>query len=64
MDERTFPDGGREEVLFRWSGQVMNVDDSIAYIGKNPKFYALPFPYPAGTLFEETGDAHTAELLC
>ncbi|MEH2326681.1 MAG: FAD-dependent oxidoreductase [Nostoc sp.] len=25
-----------QEVLFRWSGQVMNSDDGIAYIGKNP----------------------------
>jgi glycine/D-amino acid oxidase-like deaminating enzyme/nitrite reductase/ring-hydroxylating ferredoxin subunit len=25
-----------EEVVFRWSGQVMNADDGIAYIGKNP----------------------------
>ncbi|MDZ8189123.1 MAG: FAD-dependent oxidoreductase [Nostoc sp. ChiSLP02] len=25
-----------KEVLFRWSGQVMNSDDGIAYIGKNP----------------------------
>ncbi len=25
-----------EEILFRWSGQVMNADDGIAYIGKNP----------------------------
>ncbi|MEA5558483.1 FAD-dependent oxidoreductase [Nodularia spumigena] len=24
------------ERLFRWSGQVMNADDGIAYIGKNP----------------------------
>ncbi|MBC1240448.1 FAD-dependent oxidoreductase [Nostoc sp. 2RC] len=25
-----------QEVLYRWSGQVMNSDDGIAYIGKNP----------------------------
>ncbi|MBI1240208.1 FAD-dependent oxidoreductase [Umezakia ovalisporum] len=25
-----------EDILFRWSGQVMNADDGIAYIGKNP----------------------------
>ncbi|MBH8555255.1 FAD-dependent oxidoreductase [Nostocaceae cyanobacterium CENA357] len=25
-----------EEILFRWSGQVINADDGIAYIGKNP----------------------------
>lgn len=25
-----------EEILYRWSGQVMNADDGIAYIGKNP----------------------------
>ncbi|MDB9303656.1 MULTISPECIES: FAD-dependent oxidoreductase [Cyanophyceae] len=25
------------ERLFRWSGQVMNADDGIAYIGKNPQ---------------------------
>ncbi|MEH1944886.1 MAG: FAD-dependent oxidoreductase [Nostoc sp.] len=25
-----------EEIIFRWSGQVMNSDDGIAYIGKNP----------------------------
>jgi glycine/D-amino acid oxidase-like deaminating enzyme/nitrite reductase/ring-hydroxylating ferredoxin subunit len=25
-----------KEILYRWSGQVMNADDGIAYIGKNP----------------------------
>ena len=25
-----------QEILFRWSGQVMNSDDGIAYIGKHP----------------------------
>ncbi|MEA5567811.1 FAD-dependent oxidoreductase [Anabaena sp. UHCC 0399] len=37
------------EILFHWSGQVMNADDGIAYIGKNP--------FDADNIYITTGDS-------
>lgn len=45
--QERFPMAG--EILFRWSGQVMNADDGIAYIGKNP--------FDADNIYIATGDS-------
>ncbi|WP_414579358.1 FAD-dependent oxidoreductase [Anabaena sp. CCY 9402-a] len=45
--QKRFPTAA--EILFRWSGQVMNADDGIAYIGKNP--------FDADNIYITTGDS-------